>query len=144
MALNSLKEGKYYSVIGSNHGNGQIVVVVNCGICRTSVCLHPLNRHYQISNWTIHIKRCTANTSCATDSRQTKLFPKIRTSTVKNQTKQSDSVSKINDDIDELESSVSSNDLANDNFHLDRKSSNSQIFCQVPPLLQKEGPIGIL
>ena len=34
-ALNSLKQGKYYSVIVNNHGNGQIAVVANCGICRT-------------------------------------------------------------------------------------------------------------
>ena len=44
---------------------------------------------------------------------------------MKNQTKQSDSVSKISD---ELEPSASSNDLVNDNFHLDSKSSNSQVL----------------
>ena len=138
VALKSFNEGKHYSVIVNNHGNGQIAAVVKCGICHTTVRLHSVNRHYQISNWTRHIKRCTANTSCATSSssRQTKLFSKVPTSTVKNQTKQSDSASKISD---ELEPSL--NDLASDNIHLDSGSSNSQVFCQAPPLLQKEGQI---
>ena len=78
MALHSLKQGKHYFVIVSNHGNGENSVVVNCGICHTSVRLHLLNRHYQLSNWTRHVKRCTSYTSRTTDSRQTKLqlFPK--------------------------------------------------------------------
>ena len=136
--LNSLKEGKHYTVIVNNHSNGQIVAVVNCGICRTSVRLHPLNRHYQISNWTRHIKKCTSNSSHATNSRQTKLqlFPK---STVKTQsclTKQLDSVS---EGSQEVEPSTSTNASADHN--LDNESNDSQVFCQAPPLLQKEGQI---
>ena len=129
--LSSLKEGNHYSVIVKNHGNGQIAAVVKCVICHTSVRLHSQNSHYQISNWTRHIKRCAANSSCATNSssRQTKLFPKIP---VKNPIKQSDSAGKISDEIEPLP--VSSNDLADE-------SSNSQVFCQAPPLLKKEGQI---
>ena len=100
MALNSLKEGKHYSVIVNNHGNGKIAAVVNCCICHTSICLHLLNRYYQISNWMGHIKKCASNSSHTAGSRQTKLpiyhlFPK---STVK--TKQSDSVSKGNGELE--------------------------------------------
>ena len=138
MALNSLKQGKHYSVIVNNHGNGQITVVVNCGICRTSVRLHLLNTHYQISNWTRHVKRCASNTSCTTDSKQTtlhQLFPKTLTSTVKTQsspTKQSVSKSRH-------EPSISSTDPANDN--LNRESSSPQVFSQAPPSMEKEGQI---
>ena len=120
-ALNSLKEGKHYNVMVNNRDNGQIVAVVNCGICRTSVHLHPLNRHYQISNWTRHIKRCASNSSHATDSRQTKLFPKSTVKTKSCPTKQSGSVSKGN-----REQSTSTNGSVNDN--LDSESDDSQVF----------------
>ena len=120
-ALNSLKEGKHYNVMVNNRDNGQIVAVVNCGICRTSVRLHPLNRHYQISNWTRHIKRCASNSSHATDSRQTKLFPKSTVKTKSCPTKQSGSVSKGN-----REQSTSTNGSVNDN--LDSESDDSQVF----------------
>ena len=139
MALHSLKQGKHHFVIVSNHGNGENSVVVNCCICHRSVRLHLLNRHYQISNWTSHVKRCTSYTSRTTDSRQTKLqlFPKISSSTIKIQsspTKQSVSVSKSN-----CKQSICSNDPASNN--LDSKSSSTQVFAK--PSFIKPGVRGL-
>ena len=139
-ALNSLKEGKHYTVIVNKHGNGQIVAVINCGICHTSVRLHLLNRHYQISNWTRHMKRCASGATI--DSKQTKLLlPKI-----------SSSAAKLSDPTTSTQS-VSANDAAvvseppqspSNVLTIDSSESanleNPQVFCLAPPLLQKGGP----
>jgi len=72
LALNRLENEKHYSVTTTDHGNGQISVQVNCFICHISVRLHPYNSHYQISNWTRHIKKCGARIG-GVSSKQTKL-----------------------------------------------------------------------
>jgi len=75
MSLNSLKEGKHYSVIAKNLGNGKFSVLINCNMCRTSIRSHPQKAHFGIQNWTRHVKICAAHHNIV-DPTQPQLFAK--------------------------------------------------------------------
>ena len=134
--LRNLQEGKHYSIVVRNDTNAQVSAFVKCCICHTSVRLHQLNKHYQLSNWTRHIKNCASDVTI--DSKQTKLLlPKISSSAAKlsSPTTSTQSVS-ANDVISEppqSSSNVSTIDEGSAN------QGNLQVFCLAPPLLQKEG-----
>ena len=102
--------------------------------------VNALMWHYQISNWTRHMKRCASGATI--DSKQTKLLlPKI-----------SSSAAKLSDPTTSTQS-VSANDAAvvseppqspSNVLTIDSSESanleNPQVFCLAPPLLQKGGP----
>ena len=134
--LRTLQEGKHYSVIVRNDSNDQVSAFVKCCICHTSVRMHQLNQHYQLSNWTRHIKKCASDATI--DSKQTKLLlPKISLSAAKlsSPTTSTQSVS-ANEVITEPPQSSSNVSMINETAN----QGNPQVFCLAPPLLQKEGP----
>lgn len=132
--LNTLQEGKHYFVVVKNDGNDQVSAFVKCCICHTSVRLQQLNQHYQLSNWTRHIKRCASNATI--DSKQTKLLlPKTSSSAAKLPTPTIQPVS-VDDVISEPPQSSSNVSTIDDNS---TNQKNLQVFRQAPPLLQKEG-----
>ena len=127
--LRTLQEGKNYSIVVKSNGNDQVSAFVKCCICHTPVRLQQLNQHYQLSNWTRHIKKCASNAMTA--SKQTKLtLTKISSSTASPTTQ---SASDVSSEPPQSSSNVSTIDDPSAN------QGNPQFFCQAPPLLQKEG-----
>jgi len=73
--LNSLKEKTHYSVTVKDQNHGQIAALVNCIMCRKSICLQLVNNRFILSNWTKHVKKCAARHN-VNDPSQPTLFSK--------------------------------------------------------------------
>ena len=133
ITLNSLKNGKHYSVDVNETSKGHFSVHIRCILCHTSIRLQQFkgSTRYQISNWCRHVKMCPINNTNCKQKKLSQLFHKasppaadhenngsLELSDSVNENHSSDSVFPTPLDTNKLDSQNDSN----------KSSSNSQVF----------------
>lgn len=132
-----LEDKKDYTVLVNQNEEG-LSVKIACTSCRTAIRLQRINKHYQISNWCKHIRKCLASKKNPTNQ------PKLDERFFKGSTEKEMSVKKTSNNANLAKSTASHEikpQLTDCSEQAPIQASNpqnhnqNQVFWKAPPLM---------